>query len=267
MTTAQIPGQVQKSLTVPQTRIAVFKGHGLETTSCTGLYAEAPITTISVTNASAGNGASCGETSREPGCHHDQVTSLISPKESHTRGGTASQEGYIPTESGCLHHTQSSTGEFDLVDVMLDDIEVVLHEVDSQKLALGGTPRVQDELIQVLLNAKALPQPRKWTFVHYTSEEIAAWGPEFYKNEINFERHNYWYPNRLTLPTLNDQVLDLLPKLENGSQTSGSDESLGLGDFSIDLGGGHHWLPMMRLEVRRMKIHTLRWEPGYLSKY
>ena len=32
-------------------------------------------------------------------------------------------------------------------------------------------------------------------------------------------------------------MLDLLPKLENGSPTSESDKSLGLSDFSLDLDG------------------------------
>ena len=95
----------------------------------------------------------------------------------------------------------------------------------------------KDGLIQVLLTAKRLSQPRNWTFVQYTPEEIATWGPDCYSNEINFERCNYWYPNRLTLPTLDDQVLDLLPKLENGSQTSESNKSLNLSEFSIDLEG------------------------------
>ena len=121
-----------------------------------------------------------------------------------------------------------------------------------------------DELIQALLNAKTISQPRNWTFVWYTPEKISSRGANCY-NEINFERRNYWYPNRPTLPTLDDQVLDWLPKLENGSQTSQSDNSLDLSEFSIDL-GGYHCLPMMRsLEVRRLKMATLKRDQGYPS--
>ena len=149
-----------------------------------------------------------------------------------------SHEGHIPTESGCLPHTWPATGEFDLVDVEFDDVEMLSNGFgELQKPALGDLSLASDDLIQVLLKAKILSQPRTWTFVQYTPEEIATWGSDCYSNEINFERHNYWYPNRLTLPTLDDQVLDLLPKLENGSLTSESNKSLGLSEFSIDLDG------------------------------
>ena len=139
--------------------------------------------------------------------------------------------------SDSLQPTLTVTGEFDLVDVEVDDAVMLSHGVLGDSKCEGFALELSDGLLQVLLKAKTLPQPRQWTFINYTVEDIATWGPDCYKNEINFERCNYWYPDRLTLPTLDEQVLDLLPKLENGSPTSESDKSLGLSDFSLDLDG------------------------------
>ena len=201
-------------------------------------------------NALVKNGASCGEASWELECHLTPSTFSTCQKAGHTEATTVSQERPEQGNQGSLHHAKNSSSEFDLVDIVFDDDDIVSHGTSPHPVVTEYSPRLEDKLMHVLLKAKNLSQPKVWTFVRYTAEEIATWGPDCYKNERNFERHNYWYPNRPTLPTLVDQVLDLLPKLENGNLDSESDNSLGLSDISIDMEGSH-WLSIKRpLEVR-----------------
>ena len=133
---------------------------------------------------------SCGTGSKELCAPHIPVISSSSQRVQHAGAGTASQgnQRHIPEKSESLCPALTAMGEFDLVDVEVDDVEMLSEGVCVESTPRGGFLEKNDDLIQVLLKAKALPKPRHWMFINYTVEEIATWRPECYKNEINFER-------------------------------------------------------------------------------
>ena len=94
-----------------------------------------------------------------------------------------------PADTTDLTHREPSPqwgcGEFDLIDITVDEEELpILTEADVLG-DLGSSSSSVDELIALLQKAKQVPAWHQWKFINYTALEIAHWGPEGWTKQLH----------------------------------------------------------------------------------